>query len=55
MVKTVNAIQTIGTSDLVKNAEYNTKTVEIEKKIPGHDKYISISEFNKLTKAFMKD
>ena len=30
-VKNVNAIQTIDTSDLVKIADYNTKTDEIEK------------------------
>ena len=36
---------------LVKKPDYNTKINEIEKKItdPGHDKYITTPEFNKLT------
>ena len=34
----------------LKKADYNAKIEEIEKKIPDHDKYISIPEFNKLIK-----
>ena len=30
--------------------DYNTKIVEIEKKLPDHNKYITIPKFNKLTK-----
>ena len=37
LVKQVNAIQNIDSSDLVKRAGYITKNVEIEKKIPDHD------------------
>ena len=32
----------------LKEADYNTKFVDIEKKIPDHDKYITTEEFNKL-------
>ena len=49
LVKEVNAIQTTDTSDVVKKVVYNTKTDEIEKKIPNHDKYITTQEFNWLT------
>ena len=49
MTKKINAIQTIGTSNLVKIADYNTNIHEIEKKIPNHDIYITTQEFNKLT------
>ena len=37
-------------SSLVKKTDYNTKIVEIEKKLTGHnhDKYITIPEFNTL-------
>ena len=38
LIKSINAIQTIDTSHLVKKADYNTKIVEIEKKKPDHDK-----------------
>ena len=41
LVKKVNAIQTTGTSDLVKQADYNAKIYEIENKISNHDKYIT--------------
>ena len=34
----------------LKKADYNAKIEEIEKKLPDHDKYISIPEFNKLIK-----
>ena len=38
------------TSGLVKKTDYNTKINEIENKINhDHDKYITPSEFNKLT------
>ena len=39
------------TSDLVKKADYDTKSGEIEKKILDHnsDKFITTQEFNKLT------
>ena len=47
MVKKVNAIQIINTSDSVKKADYYTKIEEIEKKIPGHEKYITTNDFNK--------
>ena len=45
-----NAIQIFHTSDLVGKADYNTKTEEIEKKIPSHDKYITtdIGKFSKI-------
>ena len=51
MVKIVNAIQTNGTSNLVKKTDYNTKINEIEKKITDLDdsnKYITTQEFSKL-------
>ena len=51
MVKKANDIETIDTSDSVKEAEYDTKTADIEKKIldHNHDKYITTQELNKLT------
>ena len=51
MLKKVNAIEPGNPSYLVKNADYNTKTDEIEKKILDHDhnnKHIITQEFNKL-------
>ena len=38
-------------SSLVRETDYNLKTTEIEKKLTdhNHDKYITVSEFNKLT------
>ena len=48
MIKKVNAVQTIDTSNLVKKAEYKTKIYEIKNKIPNHDEYITTQEFNKL-------
>ena len=53
-LKKVNAIQAIDTSHLVKKANYNSKIEEIEKEIPDRNKYISINEFNKLTKERLK-
>ena len=47
MVKKVNAIQIINTSDSVKKADYYTKIEEIENKIPGHEKYVTTNDFNK--------
>ena len=46
MVKNINTIQTTYTSDLVKQADYNTKIDEIEKKKIDHDheKYITTQE-----------
>ena len=35
---------------LVKKADYNTKIVDFEKKVPVHGKYTTTSEFNKLKK-----
>ena len=53
MIKKVNAIQTIDTSNLVKKAECKTKIDEIKNRIPNHDEYITTQEFNKLmTKNF---
>ena len=53
MVKKVNNMKTTytNTSDLVKKADYDTKSGEIEKKILDHnsDKFITTQEFNKLT------
>ena len=53
MVKKVNNMKTTytNTSDLVKKADYDTKSGEIEKKILDHnsDKFITNQEFNKLT------
>ena len=46
MVKKVNAIQTIDTSDLVKKADYNTKIEEIDKKISNYVKNITNTERN---------
>ena len=42
LVNKVSAFQTSDTSDLIKEADFNTKIDEIEKKIPIHDKYITI-------------
>ena len=47
-----DAMQTIDASDLGKKADYGTKIVGIEKKIPDHDKYITTPKVNKLTKYF---
>ena len=47
LVKKVNAIQAIDTSDLVKKADYNTKIGDIEKRVPDHYKYITTNDFNK--------
>ena len=33
---------------LVKKADYNTKIVDFEKKVPVHDKHSTTPEFNKL-------
>ena len=41
LVKTVNAIQTIDTSSLVKNFDDDTKTDETENYIPNHDIYVT--------------
>ena len=51
LVKKVNTLHTTGTNNLVRKADFNTKIVEIEKKIldHNHDKYITTQEFNKLT------
>ena len=49
MVKKVNAIQTNDTINLINKTDYDAKVVAIEKKIPDHDKYITTTEFNKLT------
>ena len=38
LVRKVNAIYTIDTSDLVKKADYNTKIENNEKKTPNHNK-----------------
>ena len=45
-LKQVHAIQTTDTSNLVKKTDYDTKIVEIEKKIFDHDhvKYITTQE-----------
>ena len=50
-----NAINTIDTRDLVKKADYNTKSEEIEKEITDHDKCITPKEFNKLTKKILDE
>ena len=52
LVKKVNVIQAIDTSNLVEKTDYNTKIIEIEKKITDHDhsnKYITTQKFNRLT------
>ena len=52
LVKNVIAIKTSGTTNLVKKADYDTKTGEIQTRILDHkhDKYIiTTQEFNKLT------
>ena len=50
LVKKVNALTNINTSDLVKKADYNTKIEDLENKIPNHDKYTTTNEFPKLTR-----
>ena len=45
----VNAIQTIHTSDLFKKLTTIQKFKDIEKKLPNLHKYITTTEFNKLT------
>ena len=49
MTAVVNKIPDV--SSLVKKTDYNTKISEIENKVSDHDhdKYITTSEFNKLT------
>ena len=49
LAKNVNAIQNTDTSNLVKEADHNTKIAEIEEKILDHNhgKYIITQEFNK--------
>ena len=49
MTAIVNKIPDV--SSLVKKTDYNTKISEIENKVSDHDhdKYITTSEFNKLT------
>ena len=50
LVKKVNAIQTVDTSNLVKKTNYNIKVSDIEKKITVHDysnKYITAQKFNR--------
>ena len=51
MVKKVNAMQTIGTGNLIKKTDYAIKISEIEKEITDHDhdKCITTQEFVKLT------
>ena len=49
MVENVNAVQTIDTGNLVKRADYNTTFEEIENKVHHPDKYITTTEYNKLT------
>ena len=55
LVKKVNALQTIDTSELVKKANYNTKLVEIKKKIPGHGKYITTYDFHQFSSIFRRN
>ena len=48
----VNGIKTTDTSDLLKKADYNSKSSKIVKKTNDHDhsnKNITTQEFNKLT------
>ena len=48
----VNGIKTTDTSDLLKKADYSSKSSKIVKKINDHDhsnKNITTQEFNKLT------
>ena len=51
LIKTINAIQTTHTSDLVKKTVYNTKINEIDQKITDHDhvKYVIPQEFSNST------
>ena len=52
----INVIETVDTSDLVREAGYNTKIAEVEKEISDHGKYIITPEFNKLTaEIWLKD
>ena len=50
-LKKVKTIKTIDTSDLVQKAKCNRKIAEIEKKISGHDKYVTAIDFNKFVGA----
>ena len=43
--KKVNAIRTIDSSNFVKKTDYDTKIVELEKRIPDHEKYITTNDF----------
>ena len=45
LVKKVNAIWTIDSSNFVKKTDYDTKIVELEKRIPDHEKYITTNDF----------
>ena len=47
-VKKANTIQNIDTSDLAKKSDYDRKKVDVKKKIPNHNKYITTSIFNEL-------
>ena len=49
LIAVVNKIQNVG--NLVTKTDYNTQISEIEKKVSdhNHDKYITTSEFNRLT------
>ena len=55
MVKNVDAIQTNYTIGFLREADYNTKIVEIENKIPGHDKYIATNDFDKFSYAICNE
>ena len=55
LVKKVNTIGAIDTSELVKKTGYIRKIKEIEEKIPDHIKYITTFEFHKLTKGNFGD
>ena len=51
MVKKINVIQNIDTSDLDKRLGYSY----IQKKIPNHDKYITTNDFNKFPGAIFDE
>ena len=56
MVESVNAIQATDSSDLVeKPDDDDAKIKNIEKGIPNNDKYITTNDFNKFSRAIIKE
>ena len=57
MVESVNAIQATDSSDLVEKPDDDddAKIKNIEKGIPNNDKYITTNDFNKFSRAIIKE